>query len=280
MNQQNEQIEQQRQTWNRYSGGWKKWNDFLMNLMKPVGEKLIEPLNLKGNEHILDVASGTGEPGLTAAVLLPNGKVTAIDLSEKMVAIANEHAQQRGINNYQSQNGDVSAIPFKDNFFDGVICRFGMMFFPDIKASLKEIARVLKPGGKLSVAVWAAPEHNAFLTILGTTVMEKLALPKPPPDEPGIFRFAKPGVAKQLINDTGFINVNELNINREIIYDSVEHYWEVSSDVAGPVMEVLRKQPPEIIEHIKQAIFNKAKNFIRDDDKMHVNAQAIIIYVV
>ena len=84
----------------------------MMNLMRPVGENLIEPLELKGTEHVLDIASGTGEPGLTVSKLLPQGKVTGIDLSEKMVAIANDHAQQRGINNYKSQQCDVSNMPF------------------------------------------------------------------------------------------------------------------------------------------------------------------------
>ena len=135
--QQQEQLEKQREAWNRYSAGWKKWDNLIMNLMRPVGDRMINILDLKGNENVLDVASGTGEPGLTMSKLLPEGRVTAIDLSENMAAIANEHAKLRGINNYQSQVCDASAMPFMDSSFDYVICRFGMMFFPDAVGTLR-----------------------------------------------------------------------------------------------------------------------------------------------
>ena len=61
---QTEQLEKQRDIWNRTSGGWKKWDELIMTSMKPIADKLIGSLNLNGNEHVLDVASGTGEPGL------------------------------------------------------------------------------------------------------------------------------------------------------------------------------------------------------------------------
>lgn len=278
MNQQQQsQLEQQRNSWNQYSGGWKKWNDFLTGIMMPVGEILIDSLELKGDEYVLDVASGTGEPGLTACKILPLGKVTSIDFSEKMVAIANENAQQHGIRKYQSQVAEVSDMPFKNNSFDDIICRFGMMFFPDIQGSIHEMMRVLKPGGKSAVAVWAAPEQNSFLTLLGMTVAEKLRLPKPLPDTPGIFRFAKPGHLSGLFKDAGFVDVTESNINGEIAYDSFEQYWEVSTDVAGPIMEVMKNEPADVIADIKQLVFNKAKNLIRKEGKICVEWKAIVI---
>ncbi len=165
-----EQLEQQKKTWNKYASGWRKWDEILMTTMRPIGDSLINSLNLKGNEHVLDVASGTGEPGLTLSALLPDGRVTGSDLSENMVEIANEHARERSITNYQSLRCDASNMPFEDNYFDHVICRFGIMFFPDIESGLHEMTRVLKPGGRLSVAVWAAPVLNSFITLMARTV--------------------------------------------------------------------------------------------------------------
>jgi len=273
--QQQEQLEQQRKTWNQFSSGWEKWDELLMTLMRPVSDRLIDILQLKGNEHVLDVASGTGEPGLTFSASLPEGRVTGSDLSEKMIKIANEHAKQRGIANYQSEVCDASNMPFENNFFDHIICRFGIMFFPDIKGSLREMVRVLKPGGKLAVAVWGSPELNPFITIMAMTVIEKLKLPKPPPDTPGIFRFAQPGLTSQLITDAGLDSVTESNISGEAIYDSVENYWEVTSDVAGPIMQALNSAPKEVFEDVKQTVLSKAEDFIRDG-KVYANWEAII----
>lgn len=274
--QQIEQLDQQRKTWNQYSRGWRKWDEILMTTMRPVSDSLIDSLQLSGNEHVLDVASGTGEPGLTLSALLLQGRVTGTDLSENMVDIANEHAEQRSISNYQSQVSDASDMPFKDDTFDHIICRYGIMFFPDVETGLREMARVLKPGGKLTVAVWAGPELNPFITILAMTVIEKLNLPKPAPDVPGIFRCAKPGLVSQHVKNIGLENVTEWNVKGEAKFGSPEQYWEIFSDVAGPVMEALNSQPQDVRADVKAAVINKAKNFVREGE-MHVNWDAIIV---
>ncbi len=265
MNQQQEaQLEQQKKIWNQYSAGWKKWDNLMMAEMRPITEKFIEVLKLKGHEQVLDIATGTGEPGITVSKLLPRGKVTGIDLSENMVGIANEHARQRNAIHYKSQVSDASNMPFTDNFFDGIICRFGIMFFPDLNSSFEEMVRVLKPGGTLAVVVWAAPEYNAFLTVLGAAVNEKLSLPKPPPGAPGIFRCAEPGFTSKLLTGAGLEKVRESDISGQMAYDSVEQYWEVSSDLAGPVMEALKDSPPEVVDSVRTTVIHKAQNFIKD----------------
>ena len=280
MNQQQaEQLDQQRKTWNTYAGGWKKWDQFLTKTMTPVSDKMIEILNLKGNKRVLDVASGTGEPGLTISKLLSDGNVNAIDLSPNMVAIANERAKASGMKNYVSQVGQSSEIPFDDNHFDYVICRYGAMFFPDVEGSLKEFLRVLKPGGKIVLAVWAAPEKNPFITLMGMTVVEKLGLPRPLPEAPGIFRFARPGILKDIMTGAGFNNVLERVVPGESVYDSPEHYWELTSDVAGPIMEALKSAPKHLVQDTKKAVLHKAANFIKDD-KVYIPWEAIIVHGV
>ncbi len=270
------QLEQQRELWGKYSVGWKKWNDLMTAAMNPTTEILIELLELRGFENILDVAAGPGEPGLSLSKLLPRGSISAIDLSEKMVLIANEHARQLGISNYQSQAADASDMPFGNNHFDHVICRYGIMFFPDVKAGLTEMIRVLKPGGKLAVFAWAAPELNPFLSLMGKTIMEKINLPPAPTDAPGVFRFAKPGLAKQLLIDVGLRNVNEMNIKGQMIYESPEQFWELSCDVAGPLMEALKKAPQPVIDDVRKTVFDKTKNFM-EDGKLKLKWESILI---
>ena len=121
-----QQLEQQRKNWNQFSDGWKKWDDLIMFTMKPIGDALINNLDVKGTEKVLDVASGTGEPGLTLSTLLPHGEVIGSDLSNNMVAIANEIGSKRNIRNYRSQTCDAADLPFDDETFDHVILFMSM----------------------------------------------------------------------------------------------------------------------------------------------------------
>lgn len=121
---------------------------------------MIRLLDLKGKNLVLDIASGTGEPGLTIATLIPDGKVIITDLSAGMLEIAEENARRRGIHNVETKACDVCELPFADNSFDAVSCRFGFMFFPDMLLAAKEIFRVLKPGGRIVATVWNGSEKN------------------------------------------------------------------------------------------------------------------------
>ncbi len=272
---QQEQLDQQRRTWDKYSAGWRKWDEVLMTSMRPVSEGLIESLHLNGHEHILDVASGTGEPGLSLSSFLPQGRVTGSDLSEKMVEIANDNARILDIANYQSVVCDASKMPFEDDYFDHLLSRFGIMFFPDMQSGLREMIRVVKPGGRLAIAVWADPALNPFITILAKTVREKLDLPKPSDKAPGIFRCAQSGFLKQMLKDQGLHNVTESNISGEATFDTPIHYWDVFSDVAGPVMQALNSAPQQTIDEVKESVLKQAEKYIRDG-KVYTGWQAIL----
>ena len=258
-------LEQQRKNWNQFSGGWKKWDDLIMQAMKPIGDALIYHLDVKGTEKVLDVASGTGEPGLTLSGMLPRGEVIGTDLSENMVSIANHNSAERNILNYRSQSSDAANLPFDDETFDHVICRFGIMFFPEIQKGLNEMSRVLKRGGKIALAVWAAPENNPFITLMASTIMRKLELPIPPDDTPGIFRCAKPGFTSQLLHKAGMKEINENNLKGYAVFESAEQYWNVMSDVAGPLMEKLENSPQELINDVRKSVIEAANKYTYDD---------------
>ena len=256
-----QQLEKQRKNWNQFSYGWKKWDDMIMHTMKPIGDELIKSLNVKGTEKVLDVASGTGEPGLSLCTMLTDGDVTGTDLSENMVVIANENASKRGILNYHSLPADAANLPFNDESFDHIICRFGIMFFPDIEKGLGEMARVLKKGGRMAIAVWAAPEFNPFITIIASTIMKKLELPKPPDGSPGIFRCAKRGFTSHLLHEAGLLEITEKNHTGSGLFESAGHYWNVMSEIAGPLMEALGNAPQEMVSEVRKAVIDEANNY-------------------
>src|SRR5690242_8754503 len=165
MNMSAEEVKkQQKKVWNQFSPGWKKWDVLTMDFCRPASDEMISMLRLRRTDLVLDIAGGTGEPGLTIASKVADGKVIAVDQAEGMLAVAREKAEKQHIGNYETQIAGVSELPFPDNTFDAVSCRFGLMFFPDMQAAVQEMRRVLKPGGRIAIAVWDKPENNFWVT--------------------------------------------------------------------------------------------------------------------
>src|SRR6185436_16599696 len=204
--------EVQKDAWKKSSAGWKKWDGMMMDFLKPVSDEMIRMMQVSVNDNILDVATGTGEPGLTIASMLKHGKVTGTDLSEKMLEVANESAVKKGIKNFETVCCDVSALPFEDETFNAVSSRLGFMFFPDMQLALQEMMRVLKTGGRLVASVWSAPEKNFWVANSMGTMISKLQLNPPGPGTPGIFRCAQPGCMADLFRHAGLKNVQEKEV--------------------------------------------------------------------
>ncbi len=112
---------------------------------------LVRKMQLRGDERLLDIATGTGNVAVAAAMLLPDGFVTGIDLSEKMLRRAQSKASSMGLRNVNFKRADIEAMDFEKDFFDAASCAFGLFFLQDVSNGLKCISRVLKPGGKLAL---------------------------------------------------------------------------------------------------------------------------------
>src|SRR5262249_4610121 len=138
----------QRTSWAGLSAGWEKWDSVIMDQLGPVGAAMIERLDIaEGHQH-LDIASGTGEPGLSIARVSPKGRVVLTDLVPEMLEIAARRAGAQGIANIETRVCSADDLPFDEATFDGVSVRFGYMFFPDMAQATAEFARVLEPGGR------------------------------------------------------------------------------------------------------------------------------------
>ena len=155
----------QRATWARLSAGWGKWDSVIMDQLGPVAEAMIQRLDIAEDQQHLDIASGTGEPGLTIARLAPKGRVVLTDLVADMLGIAAERARAQGIVNIDTRVCSADDLPFGDASFDSVSVRFGYMFFPDVAKATAEFVRVLRPGGRLCSSVWVNPEENPWTAI-------------------------------------------------------------------------------------------------------------------
>lgn len=228
--------EQQKETWDRFSAGWKKWDELVLRWLKPFGDTMIRRADLMDGNQVLDVAAGTGEPGLSAAALIPNGRVTVTDLSERMLQVAAENARHRGLTNFTTELCDAGDLPFADRTFDVVLCRFGFMFFPDVGAAAREFARVAKPGARICAAVWSVPEKNPWATTIMATIARHVTLPQPIPGAPGLFRCAGDGMMSAAFTEAGLLDVNEEEISTTMKHASPEGYWTFMTEIAAPVV--------------------------------------------
>lgn len=278
MEQQLEQIrEQQKETWNKFSPGWKKWDTLTMDFLKPMGDEIIRLLNPKGADVVLDVASGTGEPGLTIATMLTGGKVIITDLAEDMLEIARENATRRGIKNIETRACDVCELPFADNTFDAISCRMGFMFFPDMLLAAKEMVRVLKPGGRIAAAVWNVPEKNFWVTVTMGTISRNMELPPPPPGAPGMFRCAKDGFISDLFSQAGLKNITQKEIAGKLNSKTTDVYWNMMTEVAAPVVAALSKADDAMKAKIKAEVY-QALNQKYPNGNIVIDSSALVIY--
>lgn len=251
-----EQVrEQQKEIWNKFSPGWRKWDEFTMEWLRPIGEEIIHSLKLKSTDVVLDVAAGTGEPGLTIATIVTKGKVVITDLAEGMLDVARDHAIKKGITNYETVACDVCELPFEDETFDAISCRLGFMFFPDMLLAAKEMARVLKPGGKIATAVWGVPEKNFWITAIMSTINKNMQLPAPTPGAPGMFRCSNSGFLADLFKQAGLKNVSEKEVTGKLNCGTNDKYWHFMNDVAAPVVGAMSKADEAMKSKIIKEVF-------------------------
>lgn len=251
----------QRATWAGLSASWEKWDTVIMDQLRPVSTAIIERLGIADDQRHLDIAAGTGEPGLTVARLAPRGRVVLTDLAAEMLAVATRRAQAQGITNFATEVCSADDLPFGDATFDSVSVRFGYMFLPDVAAATAEFARVLRPGGRLGASVWVAPEQNPWTTIAMRAIAKEVALPPPDPDEPGMFCCAAPGYVAALYEAAGLRDVAEWDVAVELVTRSPQEYWEMIGDHASLAAAALQRVDAAARERIAAAVIAEAGTY-------------------
>jgi ubiquinone/menaquinone biosynthesis C-methylase UbiE len=128
------------------------WNRF--------GQRTIDRLSLRNGDHVLDVCCGTGASAIPAAVCVGStGKVLGIDIAESLLQLGRNKSQQQSLENIEFQSGDFENLGLPNESFDAIVCVFGIFFVPDMVAAIRELWRMVRPGGKLAITSWG---ENVF----------------------------------------------------------------------------------------------------------------------
>jgi ubiquinone/menaquinone biosynthesis C-methylase UbiE len=205
------------------------------------------------------------------------GKVVITDLAEGMLEVARDNAAKKGITNYETVACDVCELPFEDETFDAVSCRFGFMFFPDMLMAAKEMVRVLKREGRIATSVWGMPEKNFWVTATMSTLNKNMQLPPPPPGAPGMFRCGNPGFLANLFKQAGLKNVSEKEVTGKVAYGSNDTYWNFMNDVVAPVVAAMSNADAALKEKIKKEVFELVDQKY-PDKKAALEYGAVIVY--
>jgi SAM-dependent methyltransferase len=256
----------QRMTWAGLSASWEKWDAVIMDQLRPVGAAIIERVAVAEDHQHLDIAAGTGEPGLSIARLMPKGRVVLTDLVPEMLDIALRRAAALGITNIDTAVCSADDLPFDDGTFDSVSVRFGYMFFPDMAKATAEFARVLKPGGRLCSAVWVKPGENPWTAIAMQAIATEAVLAPPEPDRPNMFRCSAPGYVTALYEAAGLRHVAEEDVAVELVTRSPEEYWAMISEHVSLAAAALQQVDEAARERIRARAIAEVRAFERDGD--------------
>ena len=261
--------DEQLTAWAGLSAGWEKWDSVIMDQLGPVGAAMIERLDIASDQQHLDIAAGTGEPGLSIARLSQKGRVVVTDLVAEMLDIAERRARAQGLANVETKVCSADDLPFDDATFDSVSVRFGYMFFPDMAQATVEFARVLKPGGRLCSSVWVKPEENPWTSIAMQAIATEAALAPPDPDRPNMFRCAAPGYVSSLYEGAGLRDVAEWEVEVELVTQSPAQYWEMISEHVSLAVAALQQVDEPARERIGATAIAKVRAF-ENDGKVRV----------
>ncbi len=255
--------EEQRQNWDRVANNWQKWWKTIERGAEKVSIRLIDLAEIKPGSRVLDIATGIGEPAITAADRVgSSGHVLATDISPQMLSVAKQRAISLGLQNIiEFKEGDIETVDLPSSAFDAVLCRWGLMLLPDLKAGLSNIYGPLVEDGHFAAAVWASPAQDTLSATTMNTIMKETNAPPPPPGSPGPFSLSDENSLKNSFMISGFKDLNIERMNVSYDFDSLEDYTTFTSETIGPLQKVLANQTSERKKEILKVVTEAAEKY-------------------
>jgi SAM-dependent methyltransferase len=230
-----------RELWDRHAKGWSDHSTQIREWLGEATQAMLAMAEVGTGSHVLDVAAGAGDQTLDIAQRVgPAGSVLATDLSPAILEFAKERAQRNGYRNVDTMAADGEDLKLADCTFDAAVCRLGLMFFPNPAQGLREMYRVLRPGGRASTMVFSTPHANPCVSILISTAFKHAGLQAPDPYQPGgLLSIGKAGLIDELFQQAGFSLVATTRLTAPFRLPSVKHYLAFVRNSATPILQIL-----------------------------------------
>jgi SAM-dependent methyltransferase len=232
--------------WAAVAHSWGEHAEFVDARGARMTEKMLELSAPQPGDRVLELACGAGGLGLAAAERLgPRSDVVLSDVASEMTSIAAARANALGLDNVSTCELDLEHIEQPDDSYDVVLCREGLMFALDPTRAAREVRRVLRPGGRVALAVWGPRARNPWLSIVFDVVSAQLGVPAPPPGIPGPFSLDDADRLARLLVDAPLEDVAVTEFPVPLHTGSFDEWWTRTSSLAGPLATMLSSLPDD-----------------------------------
>jgi SAM-dependent methyltransferase len=266
--------------WEAAASGWVRRQELMREFAAPVSHRMIEVVDPQPGERVLELAAGLGETGMLAAELVaPLGGVIVSDQAEAMLDGARARSISLGLSNveFQMLNGEWIDLPLAS--VDVVLCRWGYMLMADPAAALGETRRVLRPGGRLALAVWDSLAENPWALEPAQELIARGLSPAPDPTAeptPGPFALGAAWRVQELLEHAGFaeIDVEAIELTRR--HPDFEHLWDVTLDLSPSFHDTVLSQQQPVIEQIKHSLAERFAPYTASDGTLAIPARTLL----
>ncbi len=230
--------------WAAVAASWGEHAAYVETRAAEVTTRMLELAGLRAGARVLELACGPGGMGLAAADrVLPGGEIVLSDVVPEMAAIARARAVALGLRNVSTRVLDIEEIDEPAASYDVVLCREGLMFAVEPARAAREIRRVLRPGGRLAVAVWGPRARNPWLGIVFDEASAQLGRPVPPAGVPNPFSLDEADRLAATLREGGLADVVVGELSTPVRLGSFDEWWSRTRGLAGPLTALLAELP-------------------------------------
>jgi SAM-dependent methyltransferase len=264
----------QKAAWDDTAEGWKRWWPTFERAAQTVNDRLVELAGISAGYRVLDIATGSGEPALTAARIVGrSGRVVAVDMSPGMLAIARERIDAAGLHNVEVIESDAESLNLDASSFDAVLCRWGLMFMPDLDGVIRAMYRALKPGGRFATAVWSVADKVPMLG-LAREAIRRITGIVPPPNAPDPTKLADTSILERALGGAGFRDIAFERLIVTFEFPSADAFADFRSQIGG-TRATLSKMPAEVARRVREAVVASAQQYASADGVVRLSNEAI-----
>jgi SAM-dependent methyltransferase len=259
--------------WEEAASGWERRAEEMRAFAAPVTHWMIDAIAPQPGERVLELAAGLGETGmLIAELVVPGGAVIISDQAEGMLEGARKRAAAQGLSNVEFTPFNAEWIDLPVASVDAVVCRWGYMLMVDPLAALRETRRVLRPGGRVALAVWDRIEENPWFSLPGAELLERGLLVPPPPGTPGPFTLSDSARVRELLEHAGFTEIHVESVVLARRHASFEEFWEVTLDLSRRIHDAVLSRPESEIAEVRAAVAARIEPFTAADGSIDLPA--------